>query len=470
VRVKSFLTALVVFWAVPVLAQGTGGPQAQPSGELPQKETQVAQAQPPPATPPPPAPPPPSAPPPAPFTFAFRGFVSGSVFVQDGITGGAAGLSVFNGNVPLAAGGNTGQGQGAFLGVAELPADKLIYGGDVRQTRLNFSMKGPPVLGGATPTGVIELDFFGGFTGGAFLDESVMPRLRLAYIDAVWPETTLRVGQFHNLLLGFIPASAAHIANPYVTGALLGWRSPGVTLLQRVPVGGMSLELGLQVNRNTWTDNVPACSQTVTSGCVPRGISTAEASGWPQVQARVSLTSGKTPSPWPLYPLGDFLVFVAGEWDQKDVTGVGVVGGDAFTTYAVQGGAKVNAGPLMLAASGWLGQNTGNMLGNIAQFPPFGSDVFGMGGWVQAGLSLTKEWSVWGLAGTDRPDQEDISEAITVAPTLITRRFQNVYSGMLAYKDGPYAVGLEWVHWTTKLQGGEPVDVNQGIATVTYFF
>jgi hypothetical protein len=455
VKAHSLLTALAVVFSVPVFAQGS---------DQPEKETQVAQAQPPAPPPtPPPTPPAPATPPPSPFTFAFRGFISGSVFVQDGITAGAAGLT--------GAGGITGLGQGAFLGASEQQTDKLIFGGDVRQTRLNFSMRGPQVLS-ATPTGVVELDFFGGFSGGSFGDESVFPRLRLAYVDLAWPETTLRVGQFHNLLVGFIPASAAHIANPFVATAYVGWRSPGVTLLQRVPIGGMSLEFGLQANRNTWQDTTLPTCPTGAPACLPQGISVAEASGWPQVQARVALTSGNTPSPWPLYPAGDFTAFVAGEWDQKDVTGYGISGGEAFTTYALQAAAKVSVGPLVLAANGFLGQNTGGLIGSIAQFAPFtGEDVFELGGWAQVGVSLTKEWSLWGTFGTSRPDEEDIARmAEAIPPPTPLRRFQNVFAGMLAYKDGPYAVGLEWVHWTTKLRGGPPADINQGIATVTYFF
>jgi hypothetical protein len=48
---------------------------------------------------------------------------------------------------------------------------------------------------------------------------------------------------------------------------------------------------------------------------------------------------------------------------------------------------------------------------------------------------------------------------------------------MLAYKDGPYALGLEWVQWMTGIASNpaDPeriavINVNQELATVTYFF
>jgi hypothetical protein len=272
------------------------------------------------------------------------------------------------------------------------------------------------------------------------------------------------VGQFHNLISGPNPATAAHIGQPYVTSDYLGFRSPGVTLLHKVPLGDMSVELGVQANRNNWTDTLPACSATVTTGCLPSGVPFGEASGLPNFQARVSLTGGKTASPWPQYPAGDFNVFVAGEWDQKDINGYGVAGGNVFTTYAVQAGAKVLAGPLLVAANAFVGQNTGGLIGTIgSQFAPLtGNNVFDMGGWIQAGVMLTKEWALWGTAGSARPNLDDVDAA------KFTRRFQNVYAGMLSYKDGPYIVGIEWVHWL--LGTSTLVKVNQGIATVLYSF
>lgn len=461
--VKSLFAALVVVWVTPVLAQGTPSQETKPGQAPPTSEATAGK----PAEPPKPATP--AAAPASPFTFAFRGFVSGSVFVQDGVLAGAAGLPGI--------GGTTGQGHGALFAASEPVTDKLFFSGDVRQTRMNFSMKGPPVLGGATPTGVIEMDFLGANSGGAFGDDSVLPRIRLAYVEAAWPTTTLRVGQFHNLVVAFIPASAAHIAFPFAYGAgQLGWRSPGVTLLERVPMGGMNLELGLQANRAQWVDTAAACTAGQTpeaNGCLPGGIPLAESAGTPQVQARVSLSSGKTPSAWPLYPPGDFVVYLAGNWAQTDRSGIGVGAGEAITSLVVQGGTKLQFGPLLVAANGWWGQNAGGLLGHIIQFAGTGivptDDISGFGAWGQVGFSLTKETAIWVFAGTDRPDEEQ------AAALSLARRHQNVFAAMVSYRDGPYAVGLEWVHWATDIRprpatGVGVTNVNQAAGTVTYFF
>jgi hypothetical protein len=69
----------------------------------------------------------PPAPRPFPFAFTLKGFISGTMYMQD-----AAFLS--------------GNGNGAIFGPNK--TDKWFLGGDVRQTQLKFMVKGPEVLGG----------------------------------------------------------------------------------------------------------------------------------------------------------------------------------------------------------------------------------------------------------------------------------------------------------------------------------
>lgn len=57
--------------------------------------------------------------------------------------------------------GEAQKGMFALTYPGNAKVDRMNWVGDVRQTRLNFSVKGPTVLGGATPTGVVEIDFFG---------------------------------------------------------------------------------------------------------------------------------------------------------------------------------------------------------------------------------------------------------------------------------------------------------------------
>ena len=163
------------------------------------------------------------------FVFAFHGFVGGSLYMQD---------AVMNAN-----------GQNAWFVRAQPNQDRLQLSGDVRQTRFNFSLAGPSVMGGATPKAVVEFDLFGGqaanspANGGAnnvtssFGDSSVSPRLRIAYAELGWQNSTVRVGQDHQLILGIIlPATVGHVANPLTACAgTIGWRAAGATFFQNVP-------------------------------------------------------------------------------------------------------------------------------------------------------------------------------------------------------------------------------------------
>ena len=189
---------------------------------------------------PPPIPPPQAPAAVSPFQFTLKGTVAGTLFMQD---------------VPYL----TGQGGAALLGPNRLPVDGWFMGGDIRQTRLSFNIRGPEVIG-AIPTASVEFEMYGGnqvttvpaltanlpvrdamgvpngtsvtvpvVSSSAQGDESVLPRLRTAYIELNWDNGTnlIRVGQYHDLLLAMVSASGAHPATLGYGGGQLGWRAPG---------------------------------------------------------------------------------------------------------------------------------------------------------------------------------------------------------------------------------------------------
>src|SRR5512146_3222234 len=144
------------------------------------------------------------------WTFALHGFVSMSTGYQDGS------FSFSEGQQSLLS--TTGAGL----------QDKGSWTADVRQSRFNFSVKGPQVLGGATPTAVLEIDFFNGFGAGNYGDVSLLNRMRLAYSELNWGAGKLQLGQQNDLVFAMAPTSLSHIAFPlgYYTGNI-GWRRPG---------------------------------------------------------------------------------------------------------------------------------------------------------------------------------------------------------------------------------------------------
>ncbi|GAO02484.1 hypothetical protein [Anaeromyxobacter sp. PSR-1] len=361
-------------------------------------------------------------------SIALHGFVSATVFVQDATTG-------------------PWNGQGSLFTVAEPGTDETFLGGDLRQTRLQLAATGPAILSGrATPRALVEADFFGGNTGGAFGDESVGPRLRLAYAELVLGDTTFQVGQNHGLIFAMAPVSLAHVAFPasYAAGGI-GWRFPGVMVFHRIPLAGTHLlELAVSATRGSWSD---------ADADLPLGVSYGEASSIPQVEARAML-SGK--------PAGGvaYSAFLVGHYDRKDLSGVGATAPeDGVDGWAAELGGKVSAGPLQLAANGWTGRAVGQLFGAIVQF----GDIQGWGAWAQAGWSFTDTVSAHLFAGMDDPDDADVREAGAT-------RLRNVSIGALAkYCEGPYTLGLEYYRYETKAIGGTRT-ADQGSLTAMYAF
>jgi hypothetical protein len=173
--------------------------------------------------------------------------------------------------------------------------------------------------------------------------------------------------------------------------------------------------------------------------------------GLPQVEARFMLLGPLAETPWPHYAPTLWQLYVVGHWDQKDLSGIGFNRSmlrDSMTTYIVEAGGKVKLGPLLIATNGWVGQNAGQVFGHIFQMQtPDKPDVFGMGIWGQAGLSLTKHWSVWGFAGIDQPDRATLIAAFPLPALPALRNVQ--LAGMLAYVDGPLMATLEWYYFAT---------------------
>jgi hypothetical protein len=407
---------------------------------------------------------PPAAAAPSLFQFSFHGAVALTLYAQD---------------TPVA----TGNGLGALAVPLRIVGDSWFMGGDVRHTRISLGVRGPDLLGASTlatvdlemtggnqiytvaapPAVVTVRDAMGnvvgtgsapGFASSAQGDESLLPRLRTAYVEFNWNagENVLRAGQYHNLLLAMVSASGAHPATLGFGAGQLGWRAPGLTYAHKFKLTtDASLEVALQINRNSWNDNAPVCLAGMAppaNNCLPHGVSLGEA-GLPQLEARVLLSGPMAESPWPLYAPTQWQLHLVAHWDRKDLSGVNAVAPrgvrDTLTTYAIEAGGKLKLGPLLVAANGWYGQNTGGVFGNVFQIQmPDKPDVRGFGVWGQIGVSIAQGFSVWAFAGTDRPQRD---QALAAA---FTRLSNAQIAGMLAYVNGPLTVTIEWLNIATQ--------------------
>jgi hypothetical protein len=385
--------------------------------------------------------------------FEFHGFIGGSIFEQD---------AVFN-----------GYGQQIFFVNKQPNQDKLQFGGDARQTRLNFSLAGPAVLGGAIPKGVAEMDFFSALTNATLVTGvtatktgadvtnvtttttstgpiAVTPRLRVAYAELNWGTTIFRIGNENDLVLGsFGPTSVGHIPQSFGYGAgYIGTRHVDAEVLQTMPAGDMKLELGFQVQSQI---GGTADSFAAT------GMTTAEASGIPGLEARVRLIMPK---------LAD--VYVAGHFQQFDRNGqnntlpTGTIGDTQYVNAGTIG-VKVTPGPLTLQGQAYVGKNLGDggMTGGVGNaVSNVQHDFHEWGAWGQVGFNLTPEFSAWGFIGTERAN--NFADAIaTLGPNV--RLANTTFAGMLRYMEGGYALALEYVHMHTRYgspQATAPVAVN----------
>jgi hypothetical protein len=377
--------------------------------------------------------------------FEFHGFIGGSLFSQD---------AVFN-----------GYGQQVFFVSKQPNTDKLQFGGDARQTRLNFSLAGPAVFGGAIPKGVAEIDFFSALSNTNAVTTvtttsnaagqvtavatttantgpvAVTPRLRVAYAELNWGATILRIGQDNDLVQGsFSPTSVGHIPQSYgYIAGYVGTRHTDLGLFQSMPVGDMKLELALQVQ-----SQIGGTTDTFAS-VTPGQLTTAEASGIPGLEGRVRLIVPKTAD-----------VYLAGHWQQFDRNGVNnslpvpkFLGDKQYVNMGTVG-IKLTPGPLTVQGQGYIGKNLGNgaMTGGVGNtVSNIQGDLHEYGAWGQLGFNLTPTFSAWGFVGTERA--YNYNEAIKTLGANV-RLANTTFVGMLRYMEGGYAIALEYIHMHTK--------------------
>lgn len=379
-------------------------------------------------------------------TLEFHGFVVGSIYSQDQtfLTGQGSGLLMAapTPGTTLPIPGSTTSTSGTFLG------------GDVRQTRFIFALSGTEALG-ARPKAHLEFDLFGNSNTGALGYESPNPRLRQAYAELKWGNTTFDVGQHSaQILLGQIPTTVAHITNPVAYGAgLIGWRTIGFRAFQAVPLEAARLEVAAEISHGKWSD---ASGTTVFPGNTPNAISLAWAAGTPQLVGRVKAEGKRGSFSW--------MGWVAGSYESIDLKGFGnTVAPNGVTlqdgsvrkniaSYAATAGGNLTLTPVTLMFQGYTGRATGPLAGTVLQF----GDIGDVGYWAQLGVFATKQLSLWGIYGASAADKKDLQNwlnptgaDLTVATTAI-RKDNAVYGGMLRYQEGGYAFAAEYYSYSTK--------------------
>jgi len=331
-----------------------------------------------------------------------------------------------------------GQGQNAeWASLVQPPIDQGYFDGDIRNTRIRFDFNSGPVLGKWAPKATLEADFFGQFNGGPpFGDEQPQLRGRFAYVDLTNGRTTLRVGQFWSPMFGEVPVSLTHLAFPLGYGAtgMVGWRFPGVFLYHDLRPG------------KPFTVQVQVAVLKGSGPAVTNGIGSGEASGKPQFEARFNLARRFGTASWNGY--------VVYHVDNKDVNGVGVPGGD-LNGWGVETGHNVTAGKLTVHGNYYTGHNLGQQFGHITQGAGSNSAqqgrIRGWGAWAQAGYDFTTHWGVWFYYGMDQPNA---SKYLQENGAALLRQLSHDTDGLIRFRAGRYAVGLEYFRAVTRWSTG----------------
>ena len=336
-----------------------------------------------------------------------------------------------------------GQGQNA-----EFPASpanqpgigQSITDGDFRNTRLRFDFASPPVLGKWAPRATVEVDFFGAFNGvPPFGDEQPQLRARLIYADLANGRTTLRIGQDWSPSFAETPVSLTHIAFPLGYGASgkIGWRFPGIFLFQDLSAAGAPLNVQLQLAAMKGSGAAASARDTT------NGVGMGEASGLPQLEAKLNFAKRSANLTWSAY--------VVGHIDWKDTTGTGVPGSN-MTGTAFEAGGSVAPGHLTLHGNVYYGKAVGQLFAHITQNAPAKGDIRGWGAWAQAGYDFTPHWSFLAFYGLDQPDLQRFTQD---HPTVtLLRQGSHVGDGLLRFRAGRYAVGLEYYRSVTQWSTG----------------
>jgi len=384
--------------------------------------------------------PPAPAPEPSEFKFAMHGFAGVSFYVQDTPS------FVLNGTGPLLP--------------LIAPTTGITTGADIRQSRFNFSVTGPKVMG-ATPKAVLEIDLFGLNSPGGYGEVSAYSRVRLAYAEMNWGNDVLRLGQDHELILGgIVPDSLAHIAflSTYFNGQL-GWREPGLGIFHTIPMDKDKLELALQIIKSDWQNPTDFGNSTVDDLNVDYG----QLSGYPGFEARVKYSSDLITA----FIAGHFN-HVAGSNANTLVVAPATTPTRDWDVIAGVATVKLTYSGLNVVVSGYTGKNTGPLLGEMLQFFVT-NDVHEWGGWAQVGYEITKELSATVVGGLARPNSSDVQAAGG------GRAQSSMVGGMIRYKVGGFAFGPEFYHVITNdidAHGNDTgdIDANQFLLTGLYYY
>ena len=324
-----------------------------------------------------------------------------------------------------------GNGQNAEWPVANTTGSKNnLSGFDIRNTRAWLDFTGPATDNGWKVSAHLEGDFFGGNNGtSAFSASQATPRLRQAFFTLKSPDggSSVTLGQQWDLLFPIeeVPASFTHIAFPLGLGTgMIGWRFTGIVYSQELNQGAEAGTAKWRLDLGAFNGSWDGPGNNVNFGTA------GNANFNPQIEARLHVDDGSWKS------------FITVHSSHESLAGVGGAAptpiASSITSYAIEAGTIWSSGPWSVLGSVYNGKGLGQVFGAMAQF----GDIKETGGYVQGGYKLDPHWGLYATYATVRPNQGDVNTWIGNGGLL-----KNQQTGLdLLYSNGPYGIGLEWMH------------------------
>ena len=325
---------------------------------------------------------------------------------------------------------------------ADSRAEDEEFGMTARQTRFGFRLKAPDV-GSAKLSGVMEMDFFGGFPASGQAASFVDMRLRMAFVKLEWESTSFVAGQDWIILAPLNPTTLSHFAVAGLASSGNLWlRYPQLRVDHVSAIGTGKLGITAGILRPVGGSDTPDGGSLIDLG------GAGERSGIPFTQARLFYSRQLNEKP---LTLG----FSAHYGKEEYKLGATATETD-IDTWAVAGDFQVPIGNIVqLQGEFFSGSNLDSFQGGVnqgfslngASFPDSNTiqPIDSSGGWIQLLFTpqIGRDITFYIAYGIDNPDDADLT---------IGQRAENetIMAGFIYKLSKYFQTGFEYNRITTK--------------------
>jgi len=325
-----------------------------------------------------------------------------------------------------------------------------------RQTRFGLKGEAGPLASiGATLSGQLEADFFGGFAASPTNDAFPLPRLRHAFAKVTWRNVSVLVGQDWSVVASLAPVSALHLAVPGLAGNGNLWARLAQIRVSAQFGDEAGLKVGLDVAA---VDPMDTDSVDTSTGYVfAKTANAAQKTGMPAAEGRLHVS----------YPIGDKrAVLGAGGHFGKERHTLGSGSDKDLTRWLAAVDLFVPVLPQVeLSGEYYLGTNTEHMQGGIWQGLKKTFDatdktkltgVANIGATGFWGALTLRPWEgllLVGAYGQDSAKKDDIGDTARAKSTTIMGSAGWVF-------DKRFTLAVEFNAVKTELKNGKAAEAN----------